>query len=172
MTKYYFPFNDSNFTISDLRKVKTIGDSEFKSLLLYEINKPMASDSRRNFLCLLDGSKIGMAMASMAHAELLYKVPIENKSNNYSNHCVYEIVDRHNFYYPTSEMYELFYGDMNNVENQNQELFDTINKVMDRYKQVTQNSNSIKHAYLLRHYFEEGSCVSTTEYTPLQGFKI
>lgn len=169
MTKYVFPFNDSNFTISDLRKVKTIGDSQYKSLLLYEINKPMTNDRRRHFVCLLDGSKIGIAMSCIVHKELLYKVPIENKSENYYNHCVYEIVDRYNFYYPTSEIYELFYGNMDDVENQNQELFDTKNKAMDRYNEVSSSCN-IKHAYLLRHYFEEDACVSTTEYTPLQGF--
>lgn len=166
MAKYIFPFNSYDFNIDKLRAIETIDDSEAKSLLLYEINTSDAAAIKKRFICLLNGSKIGTAIASMLYKDYLYKVPINKES---PSKCYYEIIYRDNCNYPTSEIYELFYGSMDDSNNQAQELFDTEEKAKKRFMEIKNIKENIKHSYIIKHYFEEGYCVSNTDYEPLCG---
>lgn len=148
----YFLDSIRNYTPSDNCKNKTI------ALYFWDIDTYI-------FCLLIDGNQIGKAIATQL-SKLNYKqLPTTGELNPTPGNPKWVLFEL-DFMVGKKECYELFMGDLNNTDEQNQYLFGSIQETKDAYE-AGRDANPDYHAYVLRHYFLPGAATSTTDYIPL-----
>lgn len=152
-----------------------LNDKTLVSLRLYQpslevMNKVVLlyadcyNKEKSTFVCLLNGSKIGPAIASQISLQQLDKLStVENPEPTEEQPIKYKLYIDENYTLQTG-LWELFMGDMDNPNNQKTYFYNNKLGMLAKYNAEKQN---YKSAYYIHHFFPKDKYVSDTQYKEL-----
>jgi hypothetical protein len=173
MSNYVFDFPSMlenkdipTFTLDELRAVKTLGNSQGRVLIVFEYSVVTG----RQFVCLVNGSRIGEAMASICNGNELHKIPTKYDCHTYMNlhnRTKFELYSSNNLNLPSATMVRLFIGDTKDVDVEASTWrFSKETDALDFYQE---NKNRGPQAYMQIHTLEGSQLTSSCRYVPLHG---
>jgi hypothetical protein len=160
---YRFNLYSHDYTFDNLRNIKYIYDeknnsSQNKIMTVYEMRS--ASDEPR-FICLADGSRIGLAISNIITSYTKEMLPIMNFKYLFPRYIIEYVPEYQN------TVYELFVGDLEDQKKQLHVIYTNKDKAMEEYNEMYKDTEH-KHAYMLTHELKHCHSLSVN-YTPIKG---